>query len=121
MEKLIIDRKKWRTGGDSCYKTGSGPTLLLNDKGYMCCLGFDALRKGLSKKDILNVGEPEDIFDDENDDIRNEKLNKYYGEGFSWTTEAIHINDDGETTPLEKEILLTQVFDEQGIKLTFKN
>ncbi len=39
MKQLIIDRKKWRTGGDSFEHRGiKGHTSLYNDRGYSCCL-----------------------------------------------------------------------------------
>lgn len=39
--KVVIDRSKWRTGGNNGrFITGKGETMLLNDEGYMCCLGF---------------------------------------------------------------------------------
>ncbi len=39
-KRLVIDRSKWRSGSFGKNQTGSGITALLNDKGYMCCLGF---------------------------------------------------------------------------------
>lgn len=75
---LTIDRTKWRRGGPGeqdaeakakgSYEAHTyalnrrfGQTMLLNNKGLMCCLGFDALACGLAPEDIENVGEPSDI------------------------------------------------------------
>jgi hypothetical protein len=58
MNILTIDRSKWRRGGSMDYEL-RGPTRLLNEKGYMCCLGFDALACGLTPDDIRNAIDPE--------------------------------------------------------------
>lgn len=64
---LIIDRAKWRTGGtpiQHVYSTGKSYTALLNDKGYMCCLGFRCEQMGIPKEDLLGHTTPEDLSDD---------------------------------------------------------
>lgn len=61
MEKLIIDRSKWRTGHTAENATGQGFTALLNDQGFMCCLGFYSLACGYTEEEIRGVGEPQDI------------------------------------------------------------
>jgi hypothetical protein len=57
---LTIDRATWRRGGDKEDKF-KGRTMLLNEQGFMCCLGFDALACGVTKADILDQGDPSDI------------------------------------------------------------
>ena len=57
---LTIDRSKWRKGGDRMDHI-QGTTRLLNDKGYMCCLGFDALASGIPREVILGRDTPADI------------------------------------------------------------
>lgn len=37
--KVVIDRAKWRTGGD-VRPSGWGETALRNKNGFQCCLGF---------------------------------------------------------------------------------
>jgi hypothetical protein len=57
---LIIDRAKWRTGGNSPIQTGVGRTRLLNKEGYMCCLGFRCHQMGIPEKDLLKAGYTDD-------------------------------------------------------------
>ncbi len=50
---LTIERAKWRRGGNSHDMVVKfGGTRLLNDAGFMCCLGFDALACGLTRDQI---------------------------------------------------------------------
>jgi hypothetical protein len=62
---LTIQRSKWRRGGDRGWsrdsQIGSGPTRLLNDEGFMCCLGFDALACGLTEDQIRNRHYPSSL------------------------------------------------------------
>jgi hypothetical protein len=56
---LTIVRSKWRRGGETGNLNQQfGRTKLLNQKGQMCCLGFDALACGVPKKRIADVEEP---------------------------------------------------------------
>lgn len=63
MKTLVLDTSKWRCGDCSIYegnRLGVGHTRLLNDEGYMCCLGQFA--RQLSKDvSILNVSMPGDM------------------------------------------------------------
>lgn len=61
---LVIDRRKWRRGGDGvmCMLNDKfGGTALLNDRGKMCCLGFDAKACGVPRSIILKEGMPDDV------------------------------------------------------------
>jgi hypothetical protein len=59
---LTIERATWRRGGGSvCLSDRLGPTRLLNDKGLMCCLGFDALACGIPREHILGQFDPESL------------------------------------------------------------
>lgn len=74
---LTIERAKWRRGGvhdRTQLQRGQefneaprrapelGETLLLNEKGFMCCLGFDALACGLRPVQIQGKADPQDIW-----------------------------------------------------------
>ncbi len=64
MKKVAIDRSKWRFGGDEDddLVEDRGPTLLLNDAGNMCCLGFAAKQlAGLDDKDMSSAIDPGDL------------------------------------------------------------
>lgn len=66
MEKLVIDRKKWLRG------QGAG-TLLATENflidrgldpeflGYMCCLGFDCLRRGVPEVELQDRPMPRHV------------------------------------------------------------
>lgn len=50
---LTIDRSKWRVGGSGRELCSlKGYTKLLNEKGMMCCLGFDSLACGFTANEI---------------------------------------------------------------------
>lgn len=57
---LTIDRSRWRRGGDESG-LGQGDTALLNDLGFMCCLGFDALACGVPDAVIHGEADPDYI------------------------------------------------------------
>lgn len=63
MKVLTINRSEWRRGGS--FSTGAvkgqGITRLLNDQGFKCCLGFDALACGVTKGEIFNAMDPESL------------------------------------------------------------
>ena len=67
MKKLILDYYKWRCGGDGEGKKGcslgKGYTQLLNNEGFMCCLGQFSfqLNENIKEQDILEYGEPGEI------------------------------------------------------------
>lgn len=59
MKQFVIDRSKWRFGGDR-YDTLFGQTGLSNRKGYMCCLGQICRQVGMPDMCLLNRSEPEE-------------------------------------------------------------
>lgn len=61
MERLVIDRAKWRVGG-SMYSPQLDLTFLLNpNSGMMCCLGFYCIWKGVPEEDIEGRGRPDGV------------------------------------------------------------
>lgn len=146
MEKLIIDRAKWRTGGadwgsedpiiqDSVspvWGTGKGDTFLNNSSGYMCCLGFYCNQAGIYKKDLLGLGSPIDfitIWDrikhkvTPNSDL--EVLLRFNVDGdpvgdSDFTDEAVEINDNPNIKPRDREKMIKEHFESLGIKVVFK-
>jgi hypothetical protein len=61
--KVIVDRSKWRIGGDAWSRFEMyGKTLLLNGKGLKCCLGFAAEQLGgFSEEKLRGVGHPKSL------------------------------------------------------------
>ena len=109
MKKIRINRAKWRTGKYAKNKTGNGPTLLINNDGYKCCLGFIAQQVSHCKvNELYSCGMPNELTFTvknlstkiENNRIINTDLTKY----------AVLINDNLETTPKQKEQKLKRLF-----------
>lgn len=107
---LIIDRSKWRTGTH-----GKGDTFLLNNEGYMCCLGFRCEQMGIPKKDLRRQPNPVDL----GYIWYIPGLMNQYGEQTSLTEQAISINDHDWLTDYERETQLTKLFDDYGITVEF--
>lgn len=57
MKVLTIDRNMWLRG-----EGGERSKLLRPSDGKMCCLGFDALARGLSKDDIFDRSGPSAVW-----------------------------------------------------------
>lgn len=120
MKTLTIDRSKWRTGGIA-YDETHGSTQLLNEKGYMCCLGFYCLQLGeVSKNEILGIALPEElnnvnVYDDamlhlvHENDLRNTHF----------TEEAINMNDSEELTNEEREKNIQEHFKRIDVDVVF--
>lgn len=108
MKTLFLDIHKWRSGGLGKNRLGPEVTALLNEQGGMCCLGQFALQGGIQKKDILNKA----------------VLGNYHGPlgfGYSFTGQAMSINDL-EEVPINTRIQnLKKHCREHNIKLTLKN
>lgn len=119
---LIIDRAKWRTGGDLSYPnaTGEGSTLLLNDEGFMCCLGFRCHQMGIPKNDLLNVGTPGSLSGLY--DIPDLIEGMYFGcfDNSRFASKAIQLNDDPFLTPEQREKAITEHFKTIGVTVEFK-
>lgn len=108
---LTIERSLWvRGGGRTRYLYGDA--ALLNEKGRMCCLGFDALACGLQQEDILHVEMPADI-------ISKVVTKEYYETRMNvYTNSAVCraqiLNDDRNITDEEREAQLIPVLKELG-------
>lgn len=123
-KKLILDYSKWRCGYNSEVnispkQLGEGSVRLLNNKGYMCCVGQWSLQCGASESELQNSAYPGSLnmllppFNKEC------KFGDY--EDTLLTSDCIKINDDIETTPEEKIKLLTARLDQEGIELEVIN
>lgn len=120
--KVTIDRQKWICGSlfNRNSRNGYGYTALLNDNGYMCCLGFVCQASGIDK-DMLDIGEPSDLCQPIPDlvvEIKDEYNNNMFI-NTELTDKAMDINDNKETTPREKEELLKKLFADSIYELEF--
>ena len=59
-KQFTIDRAMWRFGGEAFVKN-FGDTCLLNNEGYMCCLGFISAQCGIPEKFLLSQCNPNDV------------------------------------------------------------
>jgi hypothetical protein len=126
--KVVIDRAKWRTGQNGFNATGKGKTMLLNQEGYMCCLGFCCKAAGVKSEDLLDVLTPERLSSARKIDISNTGLtvpsissisNKSIPVNSRLAREAIHINDHSCSTPALKEQQILEVFKDSNFEIEF--
>lgn len=116
-KSFVIDRSKWRCGGDKRpHARGVGDTELLNEEGFMCCLGQVSQQLGCSERDLLGMTEPASA----------QQPKKLAGVlldegGFqnSLTYKAISINDCPSYTTKKRESELKKAFKSFGFHLRF--
>jgi hypothetical protein len=121
--KVTIDRARWRTGLHSVNHTGAGATELLNQEGYMCCLGFCCQAAGILDTAINGIGAPSDLcrVDKEAEkkigslvtNVINYPLNSRLSRA------AMTINDNEYSTAPEKEEKLLELFKDSEFELEF--
>ena len=127
--RYTVNRGQWvrgRLGGES---------LLLNDRGNKCCLGFVALQDGFYEDDLAMIAEPSSM------DLLEEHLGMKTAFGevklspscppddlFSFDSgrsedrlvfEAIRINDNASINEFSREYLLRRLFLEHGHAIVF--
>lgn len=125
-QTFTIDCNTWRCGDDGKYKLGEGNTTLLNNEGFMCCLGQVALQLDVHEADLLGVGEPEGV---ESDTILGLLVTNEWDEDSEndikhntvLSSEAMGINDNGNTTIETKINDLKELFKADGYGLEFIN
>lgn len=119
---LTLDVSKWRCGitaFDKENRTGEGTTYLLNDYGYMCCLGQFALQFGASKEELLHNSYPTSL--SRNYPLISKKTKGGYIIETRFSDNAIHINDNESTTVKTKIKQLKSLCKEHGYKLKVIN
>lgn len=120
--KFIIDRSKWRCGGEEGLNVqGKGPTRLLNREGYMCCLGMCMEQVIGYRGSLVDTGEPCET-DEEVPPFTRVDSDEEYGdilENSVLSDAAMTLNDATDTTREEKEGLLTSLFAEHGHEIEF--
>lgn len=125
--KFIIDRQRWICGIPAIFSNagcfhGDGDTLLLNEKGYMCCLGQISEQLGVNRDYLKYITRPNFLGNEYRTEMFTEILIDDKNAGNSdLAQEAMNINDDASTTLEEKEVLLTKLFGEDGHELEFIN
>lgn len=131
MKTLTIDRAKWRCGGDALwptreepkFKRGLGVTELLNEEGFMCCLGFACNQLGkVQKKHLMGITQPEDVSDviEKAIPLLTSKWKESVWSDTDLSTAAIEINDDKFMAPEQREKALSELFKSYDIEIVFK-
>ena len=127
---LVLDYRKWVCGGDSGIKRlkekrakptqrtvlGKGLSALLNEDGYMCCLGQFCKQAGVDRKLMYKAAFPSEV------EVIIEELSgtdKGYDSDFS--KNAAEINDDGEITVIQKVRKLKDLCRDIDRELKLKN
>lgn len=113
---FTIDRSKWRCGGD-IEPRGLGTTMMLNQEGFMCCLGQIGRQLGCPDEEMLHCGEPWEcgeyfVLEDEwgcPEDLWHGKF----------LYEAIKINDSEELTDIQRERSLERLAEQYGLRIDF--
>lgn len=123
--KFVIDRSVWRCGGGGPAKHGTGCTYLLNEQGFMCCLGMVAKQLGYKDKEILNCGEPDEV-DSDRENLLVRKIDgsdfNTYHKNSELSSKAIEINDDDDKlNDEERELRLVALFAQEGHEVEFVN
>lgn len=123
--KFVIDRSKWRCGGEGeTSRIGKGDTQLMNAEGFMCCLGQVACQLGVDPEALDMLGEPEEIKAYEDIDILAwEAYERESGppqrRNTPLSVKAMTINDDEHKTIEEREADLVALFAGEGHELVF--
>jgi len=111
MKTLIINRNKWRRG---YVKTGR--TELLNNCGFMCCLGFHSLQfTKAEKEDIKDRSLPSDISCNIGRTILlvKQKIDSAFSD------EAANINDNRIISEKQREYKLKKLFKSKNYHIKF--
>jgi len=141
--EFVLDIAKWRSGGDDYgdYIFGEGTTQLLNEEGYMCCLGQFSQQLGVNKKKLLNRSLPQELKYKKTSTgkIISVSYNKLVGllldkhkqvfDGLTHTTycdseltgSLVRINDNEEISPTERVNEIRAILEENGHTLVVKN
>ena len=109
--KIVIDRSKWRTGGDGSNRTGIGRVVLKNEEGYKCCLGF-MTEQLVPEADIFGACNPAQCASNVPCLVEDEQ-------NLMIVNHAIKINDAYSITPTQKENALKELFGPTEIELEF--
>lgn len=128
MKAFTLDYSKWRAGGSNRDASnvsivGKGDTLLLNEEGFMCCLGQYCEQAGIPRDDLMGVGAPDSLSLADQSHLIPE-LALLIDSVPSVTllcTAAVGCNDDGTLTTWGRLQVLYRIFKRNGITMTVVN
>ena len=105
-KEIVINRAKWRTASH-----GEGPTILLNDEGYKCCLGF--LVGQTTKCKIKEFAYPSECSRPPKE-FEPERTTRAWGGEHCLENLAIRINDNYNLTDKQREEQLIKLFSQKS-------
>lgn len=114
--KTVVDRRTWLRGP---YALG-GVSVLLNEDGMRCCLGFRLALAGLSNDALAGQHEPGDFADFTGMPPWLTQREEDYGASTSDVAyQAMSYNDDTDIDDAERERLITDIFARNGEEIEF--
>jgi hypothetical protein len=119
---FTLDYAKWICGSPLSHKlneettAGRGATSLLNEEGYMCCLGQFSAQCGMPEPLLLNVGMPTALTE-----MRAQTPSTFFLHSISRACQFSNINDSHITSITEKVRRIGEELAKHGYKLTIKN
>ncbi len=127
-KELVLNYRTWICGQPDINENkknchGKGFTSLLNKEGFMCCLGQFSKQAKCKKEDLLYVSMPEEL--DKLIVGLTKKKKNMFGDldiiDTKMSERAININDDEDTTIIEKVRGLRKTFGRNGYTIKLKN
>ena len=125
--KFLIDRSKWRSGNIGEHAIGKGYPMMLNNEGFMCCLGQCSAQYNEGSVDIFGFATPagvakkyRQVLNGANKVIR--LLTQVNGNLISnsdFSEQAMEINDDPELSTEIREEMLRYLFESEGHEIEF--
>ena len=125
IEKLTINRKRWLRGQKD--------SVLRNEEGLMCCLGFYCLLKKFKISDIFNRSAPEEVLKRTRVDVINKttKLGRLLIDNDNEEGKIINnnevcndlmiCNDNTDISDKQRERRITQLFKKINVEVKFVN
>lgn len=129
VKAFTVDRSTWINGQMKQIYENAGldrpNSMLLNDQGQMCCLGFYAQACGIPRNKLDGVASPESV------NIGVEVALKRFGpiveSGAGWSgfmnselaSDLMAANDKGAVSPKRREQRIARLFKKGGIKVKF--
>ena len=118
LTKVVVKRSKWLRGNPV-------RSVLLNESGRMCCLGFAGLKAGLSKADIWGLGAPSEVSAEAAGILQHSTMRGLCRADFNFsvntrTCNALMKTNDKPNVPLPtRESKLRELGKKVGIRFTF--
>ncbi len=121
-QEFVIDRSKWRCGGEGPFRHGRGFTQLLNNQYYSDVIGMTALQLGCKPEELRGrpfLAEKDKSSGVESLEDRDTLIVNKWGYISAAARDLVLINDHEGLSDGEREERLLSKFKDAGAKLTF--